>query len=552
MTLKTSDLIVYPSRATVADALDALHAHLGYVPDGATPFLNALYWYATRKGIDFAVIASHAANECNMFRDDRFQKKRDGFGIAVYGDGSPGASFKTYDDAAFYAVAEYCLKLGIELTEEEEQRALSINPQKWGRVYRLTMRSDFPKVTRISQMNTRFGDNDCWWMCDPNGPAAIVEKSKILFPNIPDQQPTTGGPTDMATKPYILLVAGHRSYNDAGNPAEKDLTDDLARIYTAAFRSAGYRADWWQRDLDKDSDPDDTVGGLDTVALGCANVLAGISGPKVLLDLHFNGATSPVHAIVPDSRGLTTAYANGSPSDDAYANNTLDRAFAARWAQGVANAFGLALYQGKASEPGVMLEGETGVGLDGYRLATMAASARVRADTIRCVLEHAGTAQWGSGGDREARFTRCAQIAVGAIGAVYGVDGDTPTPTTTPAPEPGPTYAKASIPAWWSAVKKAAFPANQTFDDAKKTRFFALRTQAVVVRPTIQRATASTDNEKATGPDLGKGVVVNVQGFYKVGATKWAMVSGSGDIADGARIPLRDLSLNLTFSERAA
>lgn len=59
--LRTSDLIIYPSRATVADVLDALQKHLGSIPDGATPFLNALYWYATRKGIDFSVIASHAA-----------------------------------------------------------------------------------------------------------------------------------------------------------------------------------------------------------------------------------------------------------------------------------------------------------------------------------------------------------------------------------------------------------------------------------------------------------------------------------------------------------
>lgn len=272
---------------------------------------------------------------------------------------------------------------------------------------------------------------------DNNDVPAYVATIGVIVAELKVWEKELGGGSTMATKPYVLLVSGHRSYTDGGNPAEKALTDDLGRLYTQAFRDAGYKADWWQRDLDRDNDPDDTVGGLDTVSLGCANHLATISGSKVLLDLHFNGAHSPVHAIIPDSRGLTTAYSGGAPADDTYANNILDRAFAAKWAQDVANAFGLSVFRGRANEPGVMLEGETGVGLQGFRLATMAASARVRADTIRCVLEHAGTDDWGSGSAREAKFLRCAQIAVAAVNAVYNVT------STPPTPKP-PKYAKLS------------------------------------------------------------------------------------------------------------
>lgn len=203
MSVKTSDRIVYPSRATFGDALDALDAAVGkIVADRASQFLIALDYYATRKGIDFAVICSHSANECNLWQDSRFIQNKDGFGIAVYGDGSPGASFVTYDDAAFYAVIEYCQKLGLPITQEEADRAFAINKVKFVRVGKLVNRADFPRVTTVSQMNTKFGDNDCWWMCDPNGPEAIVQKSRILFPTVPDQN----GGTNVALNVDIDLV----------------------------------------------------------------------------------------------------------------------------------------------------------------------------------------------------------------------------------------------------------------------------------------------------------------------------------------------------------
>jgi N-acetylmuramoyl-L-alanine amidase CwlA len=232
--IRVTDRIVYPSRATFADALDALDAARIDYANGTVEFLRALDYYASRKRIDFAVIASHAANECDLFRDARFRDRRDAFGIGVTAAGVPGASFKTYDDAAFYAVTEYCLKLRIELTEEEVKRARFINSTKFERVVDLRMRPDFPRVERIEQMNAPFGDDDCWWMCDPNGPAAIVEKSHVLFPNVPDQDtvgaadvPTyattipglPGGPLVTTHPVHIRLVPEWRKNNRPGIPA---------------------------------------------------------------------------------------------------------------------------------------------------------------------------------------------------------------------------------------------------------------------------------------------------------------------------------------------
>jgi hypothetical protein len=59
----------------------------------------------------------------------------------------------------------------------------------------------FPTVARIGDLNTRFGPpgrdgrpRECVWMCDENGPEAICEKARLLFPDLPDQtNPSDGG-----------------------------------------------------------------------------------------------------------------------------------------------------------------------------------------------------------------------------------------------------------------------------------------------------------------------------------------------------------------------
>lgn len=200
MSVRPTDKLIYPSRATGEDAIAALdHALQGISPEAAE-FLRWLYHYAHPKGIDFTVIASHAANECDLFRDQRFRERRDAFGMGVTEAGVPGLSFDSYEDAAFYAVMEYCQKLGIPITPEEEARARQINNAKFSRVAILVTRPDFPDVKRLDQMNSRFGASDCWWMCDPDGPRAIVEKSAILFPSVPDQVIASPGEPAVATR----------------------------------------------------------------------------------------------------------------------------------------------------------------------------------------------------------------------------------------------------------------------------------------------------------------------------------------------------------------
>ena len=241
-------------------------------------------------------------------------------------------------------------------------------------------------------------------------------------------------------RPYILVTAGHRSTGDPGNPTERDRTDELAVEYVSQLREAGYTADWWQRDLDRDSDPTMTLGNLDTVARGCARVLA--ARPErmsVLLDLHYNGPHSPVHVIVPDTVGLHTAYSGGAPSADTAANNTLDVRLAQQIGINIAESTGLRPFSGRLGVACVMSERETGVALQyGARLAMFAASAASRMKAVRLVIEHGG---YDDAPTRQPGFeARCAAATVKALNAVFDVGSVTPPkedPQPAPPDEPG-------------------------------------------------------------------------------------------------------------------
>lgn len=386
-----------------------------------TVFTGAPFW-----GLDPSMVVAQSAHETGNWTSYWWEQRLNPSGLGITGDPAQNEASWTWTsgvDAARSHMAHLLLY------------ATGKNQTGWFNPREGAYRAAYgPGSVQAVTLNDLTGK----WATDSHYGQKIAERGNALVPGLPNQQSIHDpvGGTPVADKPYILLVAGHRSYQDAGNPVEKNLTDNLARLYTEEFRTAGYRADWWQRDLDKDSDSDDTVGGLDTVSLGVANYLKGVDGPKVLLDLHFNGGHSPVHAIVPDSRGLTTAYSGGSPADDTYFNNTLDREAATKWAVSVATTFGLSVFRGDASEPGIMLERETGVGLQGYRLATMAASAPLRADTIRLVLEHAGTDDWGSGSSRETKFRQCAKIAVAVISGVYNITSPAPSKPVDPPKKP--------------------------------------------------------------------------------------------------------------------
>lgn len=260
--------------------------------------------------------------------------------------------------------------------------------------------------------------------------AGLFDSTLTPAPPAPETAPMA------TTKPYILVTAGHRSYGDGGSDVERQLTDDLAIADVAAFRAAGYTADWFQRDVDNDTDPTMTVGGLDAVALGCARVLAARKEPLcILIDDHYNGPSSPVHAIVPDVTGLHTAYTNGAPADDTAADNSADVDLAQRIAAGIVSANpGMSLFHGRLDVPGVMSEREAGVALNyAARLAMFGATAKVRSRVIRLVVEHGGT----NDAQRSEFFTRCAAAKVSAVDAFIAnraAGGDSPAPTPIPIP----------------------------------------------------------------------------------------------------------------------
>ncbi len=233
----------------------------------------------------------------------------------------------------------------------------------------------------------------------------------------------------MAVKPYILLVAGHNSVGDGGNPTERALTPDLARAYQSVFQAAGYPVSW--------INPVMYPGGLDGLALGCGRYLAARTEPlTIMLDLHFNGSRSGVHVIVAHNRKstggqLSTAYVQGRVVEDIAVNNSLDVTMAREIADEIAGISGMTLW----GSDGVMLESQTGVGIQGYRLAMMSATASSREKSVRLTVEHGGT----NDASKPDFANQCAQAALRAVGLILSArdtGGADPAPIPVPVPVP--------------------------------------------------------------------------------------------------------------------
>lgn len=132
---------------------------------------------------------------------------------------------------------------------------------------------------------------------------------------------------------------------------------------------------------------------------------------------------------MPDNRNLTTRVVGGDPADDTAANNILDCKVGEAIVQVMASRGLGGLFHGKLNRPGLMSETETGVGLDGFRLAVMAYTAVHRQRMARLIVEHGGTADPAA-----RRFTDFARAAADGVETVYGKPGGTTTTTTTPPP----------------------------------------------------------------------------------------------------------------------
>jgi hypothetical protein len=232
----------------------------------------------------------------------------------------------------------------------------------------------------------------------------------------------------MTKKLHVILVAGHNSVGDGGNPAERALTPKLAQAYFKAFSGAGISVEWINPSL--------TPGGLDGLASLTARKIRDADADLVVaFDLHFNGASSGVHVIPAHNRKakggmLSTAIVAGRVPEDVMENNTLDVTFSGALAKNIVAANpGMYLW----GTTGIMPENQTGVGLQGYRLAMMAYSAPWRDKSIRITVEHGGT----NDAQREDFYNRCANAALVTVKSILGTRID-PTPQPEPEPEPEP------------------------------------------------------------------------------------------------------------------
>lgn len=223
MALAVTDLIAFPSRADADSAISGLARSTGNQPTLQTAnFLVALAFACDESTIDFAIAASHCANETDLFRDTDWTNDLNCAGIGNT-DGSGGIVFPDVRTSARFYCGEMCLKLKISTDWMGAITFARFTPQisaKWMSVKALVSLPSFPVVTQIQHLNDRFGPNnrECVWMCDETGPEAIVTKGRMLFPHLPNQQeeplpvPTTftteipGLPGGPITTDYVIRV----------------------------------------------------------------------------------------------------------------------------------------------------------------------------------------------------------------------------------------------------------------------------------------------------------------------------------------------------------
>jgi hypothetical protein len=376
---------------------------LAYVPDDAAQpgsvriYLRELSRMAHIAGLDLAVLAAQAAHECSRWRSPLAASHRNYAGMKT-ADAAEYVTFpggKTMARAQVVQMTAYVY--GDVALPTTITKYLSVAPR-----YEIALDAYGGSVEHLSDLgNGR-------WAEDPNyaqGVAAHLERIRAMRPEPNDDGPTSDLPT-------IVVDAGHRSTDRSGNPIEMSLTGFLARDYVTTLRNRGYNTYWYQRDLDRDADPDETVGDLNTVALGIGRWMDQTAGKIVFLSCHYNGEHSPLHTIVADNVGLSTAYPQGRVSDDTVINNPLDLIFATRIMFTMTKAQLGPLYHGT----GIMSERETGVGRDGFRLAVMAATAPYRDRAVRLVIEHGGYAD--AAALRDDFTVRCADAVADALDSI--------------------------------------------------------------------------------------------------------------------------------------
>lgn len=433
--MRTTDNLIAPARGTLRQALTyAAQFRFPNADQDVSEYLTEVFRLAPMVGLDPSIVVAQSCHETGNWSSRWWVTRRNPAGIGVTGDPIQDEASKTFKDgteAARAQIAHLAIYAETWPWSADSPRQMLLNTYyKTPAGYNVPIVNLDPRINDVIRAGwagtvRTIDDLTGRWAVDPHYAEGIVARGNAIFSNLPDQEDTPPMPTGI---PTILIDAGHRSTDRTGNPAETDLTDDLARAYVTELRRRDFPAVWLQRDIDMDRDPDDTVGTLDTVGRTMAAWMTRTPGDLLMLSCHYNGSHSPLHAIVPDNRGLTTRVLNGAPSDDTASVNILDHRLLTTIMERMAADDLGTLFRGKLGTPGLMSETETGVGLDGFRLAVFAYTAPFRDRAVRGVIEHGGTSDPAA-----RRFADFARAAADAIEAVYGT-ATTPSTTTTPKP----------------------------------------------------------------------------------------------------------------------
>jgi hypothetical protein len=187
----------------------------------------------------------------------------------------------------------------------------------------------------------------------------------------------------------VLLVMGHRSANDEGDPEERRRTIFIVQAAERELRRAGHTVHVLQRE---DDDADDTFthhpDGLTFVASRAADLIRR-HNIQVMIDCHFQGSPTPTSGcfcIFPDGATL-----NPPAPEDSKAANPLDVKFAAKLAEEVSRQ--TTIPRLRLEEPGFlggMSETQTGIARSAkrWRLGMFNLTRSVREQCVRVVMEH--------------------------------------------------------------------------------------------------------------------------------------------------------------------
>lgn len=371
----TTAILVKNPRATLAQCLASIPA-TAKRPDDACSAVRELYRLGTSMGIDPLFLVAQSRHETAAWTSTVWEKYCNLAGMKRK-DGSGYQEFYNGVDAARAVIRHHAAYLGGDLPERLKQ--YTYLAERLGAVRTAKYEGTVKNVED-------YGGGK--WAEDPAYAAGIIRHMEAIAPDWKQAREVPAPAPDSTKKQLtVLLVAGHRSYNDTGDPNEKSRTPGLARAYKNALQAAGHKVVWLQ-EADGDADPDDTVGGLDTVG-AMARTLIDKLKADVMLDLHYEGGGggTGVFAIVPDETGLGTAVRGGAPGNDTWQNNAADVELAKLISQNISKATGLPLR--KTTVEGVISETATGVaGTYRARLAMMAYTVPVRHYCVRLVVEH--------------------------------------------------------------------------------------------------------------------------------------------------------------------